>query len=276
MSIYQPYFYIIQDSRNGIYYAGSKWAKNSNPKTLLKLNSYTTSSKTINSIIEKFGIETFIIRKIKLFKTDSEAYNYETKFLQKVNARNNDKFYNGHNNDGYVNPEYMKNYMLEKYGVEHNTKLKSTIEKRKESIDNKYGSFSNMMKETGGNQKSLESCRKNNGVSTPFQLPEVREKAFKTNMKRYGGKSPLSCPEVREKAKINRAINTEKKSLEKNNSIKEKILTSNIDFSKRGWIGKLSLLLNKEEQCNIPRWMIKYMPEFYFKHCKLRKKPART
>jgi hypothetical protein len=241
----------------------------------MKQNGYTTSSKTINSIIEEFGLETFIIRKIKLFKSEAEAYNYETKFLRKVDARNHNKFYNGHNNDGYTNPEYMKNYMMEKYGVEHNTKLKSTIEKRKESIDKKYGSFSNMMKETGGNKKSFESCMKNNGVSSPFQLSEVRQKAYKTNMEKYGGKSSFNCPEVRKKAKTNRAINIEKKSLEQNNTMKEKILTSNIDFTKRGWVGKLALLLNTKEQY-ISRWMIKYMPEFYFNNCLIRKKPVRS
>ena len=28
---YQPYFYVIQDSCNGMYYAGVKWGKDANP-----------------------------------------------------------------------------------------------------------------------------------------------------------------------------------------------------------------------------------------------------
>jgi hypothetical protein len=67
MSIYQPYFYIIQDTRNGMYYAGARWAINCDPIELLKEEGYKTSSKIVKSIIEEFGLETFVIRKNKNF-----------------------------------------------------------------------------------------------------------------------------------------------------------------------------------------------------------------
>jgi len=35
MNIYNPYFYIIQDTRNGMYYAGSKTSKGANPENFM-------------------------------------------------------------------------------------------------------------------------------------------------------------------------------------------------------------------------------------------------
>ena len=99
MSIYVPYFYIIQDTRNGKYYAGSKYGRDANPELLLKVGGYMTTSKTVKNIIQENGIDTFIIRKIRKFDTREKANNYETRFLVKVDARNNKMFYNGHNND---------------------------------------------------------------------------------------------------------------------------------------------------------------------------------
>jgi hypothetical protein len=99
MTIYSPYFYIIQDKRNGIYYAGAQWAKLATPSTLMTINGYQTSSKVIKSIINSHGLVTFLIRKIKIFDTANDTYDYEKKFLTKVKAAQNDKFYNNHDND---------------------------------------------------------------------------------------------------------------------------------------------------------------------------------
>ena len=98
-TIYTPYFYIIQDTRNGKYYAGAKWAKDADPDNLMKENGYITSSITIKNIILISGVSAFKIRKIRKFETAEEAYDYESKFLIKVDARDNNRFYNGHNND---------------------------------------------------------------------------------------------------------------------------------------------------------------------------------
>ena len=278
MSIYQPYFYVIQDVRNGMYYAGAKWAKwakDADQKELLKEGGYKTSSKIINSSIEEFGLETFIIRKIKVFETSSEAHNYETKFLKKVNAKNNSKFYNKHNNDGYTNPEHMKKYMMETYGVEHNTKLKSTIEKRIKTINEKFGNFSNMMKETRGNQKSFDSCMKNNGVSNPFQLQYAREKAKKTCLEKYGYKTPFENKEIQHKASITGALILKQRNDKKYEFIKIELEKSNIDFSKRGWC-KYAAAIIGINSIKTSKWMIRNMPEFYYEKCLIRKTPVRN
>jgi hypothetical protein len=99
MYIYAPYFYILQDTSNGMYYAGARWIKDCDPEELLKLDGYNTSSNTIKNIIKKNGIDSFKIRKIKIFEDGRAAVDYETRFLKKVNARKNIDFYNMHNND---------------------------------------------------------------------------------------------------------------------------------------------------------------------------------
>jgi hypothetical protein len=95
----KPYFYIIRHKSSGVYYAGSKRSKHSNPDNLLKENGYTTSSKVVNQIIADEGITSFEIVKIRVFDTPEQAYQYETRFLKRVNAANNPSFLNMHNNN---------------------------------------------------------------------------------------------------------------------------------------------------------------------------------
>ena len=110
MTIYhkRTFFYIIEDIRNGMYYAGSKYGKDANPEKFMVEGGYTTSSTNINKLIEEFGLKIFIIRKMKIFDTSKEAISYETRFLKKVNARINKRFYNLHNNDNTFDTEKNK------------------------------------------------------------------------------------------------------------------------------------------------------------------------
>ena len=101
-----------------MYYAGSKFGQNANPKSFMIEGGYCTSSKKIKSIIEEAGINVFIIRKLKVFSQRKEAFDYETKFLQRINARKHKKFYNTHNNDGKVHfgSKEFCDSMMQKYG----------------------------------------------------------------------------------------------------------------------------------------------------------------
>lgn len=99
-NIYHPYFYIIEDLVDKKYYAGSKYGIDANPDQLLKDKGYLTSSSVVQNEISKKGLNNFSIRRIKVFETGDEAYSYETRFLRKIDARNNSSFYNNHNNNG--------------------------------------------------------------------------------------------------------------------------------------------------------------------------------
>lgn len=163
MSIYIPYFYIIEEISTGMLYAGSKWGLDANPEKFMITGGYTTSSKNINSIINKDGIKAFKIRKIRLFIDAKSAYDYETAFLNKVNAKNNKKFYNKHNNDKITpGTEEFETIMLEKYGVKNAMQHPEIFKIWTESFKKKYG------------------------VANPYQLKKVKQKAIDTRMKKYG------------------------------------------------------------------------------------------
>ena len=120
----ESYFYIIRDKRNNKYYAGSKFAKDANPKTFWKDGGYFTSSTKILSIVEEFGAEVFDVVRLKVRE---DAYEYETRFLEKVNAKDNNNFYNYHNNTLLCfGTEDFKKMMLDKYGVDHIMKDKKS------------------------------------------------------------------------------------------------------------------------------------------------------
>jgi len=87
-----PYFYIIQEISTGMYYAGAKWAQGCRPDELMVEGGYFTSSPTIKLLIDKNGLNSFVIRRIWQFETPKEAYDYETKFLKRINARKNPLF----------------------------------------------------------------------------------------------------------------------------------------------------------------------------------------
>lgn len=132
-----PYYYRIQDTVTGIYYVGSKYGADANPELFWKEGGYFTSSEVISEIIEKHGPERF--RVVKVIPMNS-AYVYETRLLQKINAKAHPMFYNNSNNHklSYGTPEF-EHALIEKYGTANIQKIESVVEKRRKSLNEKYG-----------------------------------------------------------------------------------------------------------------------------------------
>lgn len=174
-----PYFYIIQHKQTKIYYAGCRYARNCNPSELLTEGGYLTSSRVVNELIREEGIDAFAIRRIRTLSSDGEALEYETRFLQKVDARNNERFYNRSNNIGFtkLTPDAFRSIMLERYGVD--TPFKSP------EIQDKI------------RQTFLE----NHGVDSPLKSPLIQDKIRQTNLERYGFENPMQAKEVQDKAR---------------------------------------------------------------------------
>lgn len=59
-----------------------------------------------------------------------------------------------------------------------------------------------------------------------------------------------------------------------NKQLTEKVINSDINFKKRGWVGSVGKIIDRKPQC-VKAWMKKYMPEFY-KNCLIRKTPKRN
>jgi hypothetical protein len=185
MSIYQPYFYIIQDARNGMYYAGAKWARGANPDNFMIEGGYTTSSETINTLIKQYGIDIFIIRKIKLFNTAEEAQNYETKYLRRINARKHLKFYNCHNNDGAMDVIKMKIVMQELYGVDNPMRSSIIKAEMQQRLIEKYG-VDHYSKTPEYREKFTKTSKERYGCEYPAQSQEVKERMIEVNREKYG------------------------------------------------------------------------------------------
>lgn len=52
-------------------------------------------------MIKEYGIDSFVATVRKIFVTMEEAINHETRFLQRIDAKNNDKWLNRHNGGKY-------------------------------------------------------------------------------------------------------------------------------------------------------------------------------
>lgn len=93
------YFYILEFSETKQYYAGSRYTKQLNETGIKNdlWHRYFTSSKLVKMLIKKFGKESFIIKRLKIFPNQDDAKIYETRFLKKVNAKTNPKMLNQSN-----------------------------------------------------------------------------------------------------------------------------------------------------------------------------------
>lgn len=229
-----PYFYIIQHKQTKIYYAGCRFAKNCNPSELLTEGGYLTSSHVVNELIREEGIDAFVIRRIKTFSSADEALDYETRFLQKVDACNNPQFYNRSNNAGFstLNQDARRSIMLERYGVENAMQIPGISQKASQSIKNnnmeRYGveytcSLPHVQDKI--KQTNLERY----GVDNVFKSPEFQDKVKQTNLERYGVDNPFKSPEIQDKAK---QTNLERYGFEyatQSEEVKDKIRQTNLD-----------------------------------------------
>jgi len=124
----KPYFYIIKHIPSQKYYAGCKINSRANSSDFMTERGYQTTSQVIKEIIQRDGLNSFEIVKIKHFEIPDDALNYEMKFLTKVNAAENARFYNRHNGG--------KNFVNKGgYKLSESTKQKMRKPKSKETIE---------------------------------------------------------------------------------------------------------------------------------------------
>lgn len=170
-----PYFYIIQHVKSGKYYAGVRHGKGCDPNELLKVTGYKTSSRYVHALIEEDGLSSFVINRIRTFRTIDEAISYEQRFLTKVNAMNNDTFINM-SNGGSVSHETLLHGMLRAHGVDNYSKTPEF------------------------NEKYKATCQANWGVDHYLQTDEFKEKLKRDSQERWGSDSYMSTDEFRRKS----------------------------------------------------------------------------
>jgi len=169
---YKPYFYIIKHLPTQRYYAGCKYSS-PDSNNFMTETGYQTSSKIIKQIIVDEGLNSFHIKKIKHFDTKEQVLIYEHKFLSKIDAKNNDMFFNRSNGESnFVN---KGGYKLTKTTKRKMSKLKS-----RECIDKQNAEKRSRSKEVY--EKAVNS-RKCNGL--PWHDEESRNKISSGNKKRW-------------------------------------------------------------------------------------------
>jgi hypothetical protein len=99
-----------------------------------------------------------------------------------------------------LSQENLKKAMLEKYGVENTSQLKSTKDKKKKSSLEKYG-VENPMQANVVRNKQKENLEKKYGVDNISKLDSIKEKKKETTMKHYGVTSPMKSEEIKVKQK---------------------------------------------------------------------------
>ena len=203
-------------------YAGSRWAKGCHPNEFMQSNGYTTSSNEIHRIIQVDGIDSFEILRIDTNLDGLLAYEYETIFLQTIDASNSKTWYNIHNNVGKP-PAYgtieFSNMMIEKYGYDNVSKIpeiktKIVLTHRNTMIE-KYGvthpsSIPEFLCKREVSRKY--TMLKKYGVESPTQVPEILDKMLitlkDTLVQKYGVTNTMQIPGIRNKAKNTMTLNT--------------------------------------------------------------------
>lgn len=234
-----PYFYIIRHIKSGKLYAGSKYAKGCNPNTFMIPDGYTTSSTTINSIIEFEGLSSFEILRIDTNLDGVSAYNYETSFLEINNCATDPNWYNKHNNGANIVQtkeirSKIKQTTLTLYGCEYITQTPEFIEKskqtKKELYDDEYYNNREKMKSTkmdrhgnvnyvnkeqakqtkkelyneeyyNNREKFEQTCLEKYNVKNVFQLEATKQKIKETNLEKFGYVHPMQSKKTVVKGK---------------------------------------------------------------------------
>lgn len=205
-NIYTPYFYIIRHIPSQKLYAGSKWGIDANPDNFMISGGYTTSSPTINSIIESEGLYSFEILRIDTNCDGVHVYDYESIFLQCNNCAASDNWFNKHNNSGMsfgLEQFYKKSKetCLEKYGYEYILQVPEIRDNYKSIMIEKYG-VDNISKSETIKQKKKQTSLENYGVEFPLQhSPDIVKKSKQTLLHIYGVDNASKSQTIKQKKK---------------------------------------------------------------------------
>jgi len=156
--------------------------------------------------------------------------------------------------------------MTFKYGVDHNMKVPEIQKRRLEKIDEKWGSYSNMMIDTGAIEKTHNTCEKRYGNKYAVLLPHAVKAKEDKNLLKYGYKNAFQSMDLQRQMKEKGQITFAKNYESKQKPIIENLLESDIDFSKYGWVSKAAEIIGIKPQ-KVSGWMKRNIPDFYKNYC---------
>lgn len=129
----KPFAYLITSKIDSRRYYGIKFSKDADPSQLW--TKYFTSSKEIRAKVAKYGADAFTAEVRKVFETAEQAINWESRFLNRINAASRDDWINRSNGNlcmGSINKgkkkteQHWENWKLVRKGhtVSEETKKK--------------------------------------------------------------------------------------------------------------------------------------------------------
>ena len=199
-----PYFYIIKHNSSERYYAGVNYSKPDSTK-LLTEGGYITSSKVVKRIIRDEGLGSFSIDRIKHFSSSDAAIQYETRFLQKINAKDNNDFLNRwnsvsdwKNSGGYKLTDETREKMRKPKSESHRSNMSESLRNRSSSIYEKTVKTRRENGEVWHSDETKENIRKANLIRWS---DESNHEKHSDLMKEYYKDNPIS-DETREKHKM--------------------------------------------------------------------------
>lgn len=148
-----PYTYRIFHIPTKMWYYGVKFSKNCHPDDFWV--TYYTSSKLVKALIEHFGKDSFIIKRIKKFSTKSEAVRWEQMFLTRINAASREDWLNQTNGNGNYKLLPPKGPLHWNYGKTHSEETKQKMRKPKTELHKQKISQSRL-----GVSQSFETIQK--------------------------------------------------------------------------------------------------------------------
>lgn len=159
-----PYTYHLYHIPTKKHYYGVRYKKDCSPDDLWI--TYFSSSPIVHSLIEQYGKDSFITKVRKTFNTSDEAVLWESKFLRKIDAQNNDKWLNRHNgSDSFIGPHTHTN--------ESKSKIASKIKGIKRS------------EETKAKMRAKANEREDKRRADGWTMPEdAKERALQTRQER--------------------------------------------------------------------------------------------
>ena len=171
----------------------------------MTLKGYQTTSKIIKEIIKSEGLKVFHVLKIRHFTSADEALNYEHRFLKKVKAAKNDKFFNLHeggkdfvNLGGYKLSEATKRKMRKPKSAETRARQKESLKLRSKET---WKKAVHTRKNSGKVWISEKQRQKVIQFNTEYWTPEIKQ-AQRDRMLRYYKDNPTKAETIEKHKKM--------------------------------------------------------------------------
>ena len=153
--------------------------------------------------LEKYGcknVSSVQSVKDKVRDTMERKLEEDPELYKKYNEKRKKTKKEKYGDENYTNREKYVSTCMERYGVEHVSKLDDIKERKKNTLIEHYG-VDHQSKAEEVKRKKREKSIERYGTDCPLQAEEVKDKIKKTNLDRYGVECTFQSKEIREKAK---------------------------------------------------------------------------